>query len=66
MPHSKSRNEKFTKKVRIKLIERGWNVNDLCRRVGKSRNTVSRTINGCTKFPHARELIECTLFTPVD
>jgi transcriptional regulator with XRE-family HTH domain len=66
MTQRKTRNEKFTKRARIALIKKGWRVNDLASEVGKSRNAVSRTLNGEMRFPHVRELIECTLFTPVD
>ena len=48
---------KFTKRVRIALIQRGLTVSALAKQIGRRRDTVSTAIHS-TRFPRVRAQIE--------
>ncbi len=48
----------FTVRAKVRLVELGWSVTELARRVSRSRTAVSIAINHPTMFPRIQQLIK--------
>jgi DNA-binding Xre family transcriptional regulator len=48
----------FAIQAKVKLLQRGWTVTELAKRVGRSRNAVSIALHHSTMFPLVRERIK--------
>jgi lambda repressor-like predicted transcriptional regulator len=44
--------------IKVALLRRGWTVSRLAAQIGRSRQAVSSTINGSTRFPRVRAAIQ--------
>ena len=56
-------NKFSTAAIKHALLDRRWSVSDLARRVGHPRPTVSRAINGSTRFPRVQRKVMEVLFS---
>lgn len=56
MPLTPQDNNNFRKAARIQLIQLGWSVKDLAKKIDRPRETVSRAIS-TGRFPHVRRQV---------
>lgn len=56
-PMTSEHNKFPTRTVKVALMDRKWSVTSLATRIGRPRQTVSRAINGCARYPRVQRKV---------